>query len=85
MSFAYWNPALATQQRLLDPGTGRIESVTITALQASTIPVRGNPASVRGIRITGLQRPIDVWYLDNHWVGLDTTVRGGRKLSYRLP
>jgi hypothetical protein len=85
MSFAYWNPALATQQRLLDPGTGRIESVTITALQTTTIPVRGNPASVRGLRIAGLQRPIDLWYLDKDWVGLDTTVRGGRKLSYRLP
>ncbi len=85
MSFAYWNPALATQQRLLDPGTGRIQSVTITALHASTIAVHGNPASVRGLRITGLQRPIDLWYLDNDWVGLDTTVKGGRKLSYRLP
>ncbi len=84
MSFAYWNPQLAMQARLLDPGTGRIEPVTITALPASMVPVRGNPVSARGLRITGLKRPIDLWYLDNDWVGLDTTVKGGRRLSYRL-
>jgi hypothetical protein len=84
MSFAYWNPAVATQTRLLDPGNGRIRNVAITALPASLLPVRGSTVSARGLRITGTPRPIDVWYVDNNWVGLDTTVKGGRKLSYRL-
>lgn len=83
-SFAYWNPGhLATQTRLLNPGTGHIEPVTISTLPASTIDVRGAPTTVTGLRIVGLKSPIDVWYADGHWVGLDTAV-DGRMLRYRL-
>lgn len=84
MSFAYWNPQLAKQHQLLDPGTGQIEPVTITALPASTIQVRGKSVAVTGLRISGLPRPIDVWYAGEQWVGLDTSVEGGRLLTYRL-
>jgi hypothetical protein len=84
-SFAYWNPRqLANQQQLLDQGTGRIQPVTITPLPATRIDVRGNPTTVTGLRISGLKAPIDVWYADDHWVGLDTTAEG-RALTYRLP
>jgi hypothetical protein len=82
MSFAYWNPALAGQQRLLDPGSGRIESVAIDTPPA--VPADLGLQPVRGLRISGLAQPIDVWYVGNRWVGLDTIVSGGRRLSYRL-
>jgi hypothetical protein len=87
LSFAYWNPThLATQRQLLDPGTGRIEPVTITRLAASSVPVRGATTAVTGLRIAGLKHPIDVWYDSaGHWVGLDTSVEGNRRLTYRLP
>ncbi len=85
MSFAYWNRALATQRQLLDPGTGRIETVTITELPTGPIEVHGQHVAASGLRITGLPHPIDVWYANDRWVGLDTTVDGGRRLSYRLP
>jgi hypothetical protein len=87
LSFAYWNPAqLAAQRKLLDQGTGRIEPVSIAALPASTIDIHNMPTPVTGVRISGLKHPIDVWYTaGNRWVGLDTTVEGGRKLTYRLP
>jgi Domain of unknown function (DUF6134) len=85
VSFAYWNPGqLARQRQLLDQGTGRIEPVTISALPATTIEVHGEPTSVTGLRISGLKAPIDVWYMNERWVGLDTTADGGRKLAYRL-
>lgn len=84
MSFAYWQPALASQRVLLDPGTGRLESVVIEPLPPATLEVQGTPRSVRGLRISGLPRPIDVWYEGTRWVGLDTVVSGGRRLSYRL-
>lgn len=84
MSFAYWNPSLATQRALLDPGTGRVEAVRITPLPETKIEVAGQEAPVRGLRIAGLKQPIDVWYQGDRWVGLDTQVDGGRKLSYRL-
>jgi hypothetical protein len=85
MSFAYWNPQLAKQNRLLDPGTGRLESVTISSLPARSIEAQGKPVAVTGVRIAGLERPIDIWYAGENWVGLDTEVRGGRKLTYRQP
>ena len=83
MSFAYWNPRLARQSRLLDPGTGRVETVTITDAPATTLQLRGKQVTARGVRISGLTHPIDVWYVGDEWVGLDTTVGSGRRLSYR--
>lgn len=84
VSFAYWNPTrLAAQKRLLDPGTGRFETVVVSTLPASRIKVRGASTTVTGLRIEGLKTPIDLWYADGHWVGLDTEV-DGRRLSYRL-
>lgn len=83
-SFAYWNPGhLATQTRLLNPGTGRIDPVVISTLPGATIDVRGAPTTVTGLRIGGLKNPIDVWYADGQWVGLDAAV-DGRVLRYRL-
>jgi hypothetical protein len=85
MSFAYWNPqALARQSRLVDPGTGRIEAVEVQPLAATTLAMQGRRVAVTGLRLNGLKHPIDLWYSDGHWVGLDTTVDGGRKLAYRL-
>lgn len=84
MSFAYWNPALAVQTRLLDPGSGELQSVVMEVPQASPADLRGQLQPVRGLRIGGLAQAIDVWYAGERWIGLDTTVRGGRHLSYRL-
>jgi hypothetical protein len=84
MSFAYWNPAIATQGRLFDAGTGVLRAVQVTALPPTTISVRGAPVAARGLRIAGLPQPIDVWYDGDTWIGLDTFVRGQRRLSYRL-
>lgn len=83
MSFAYWNPALATQTRLLDPGSGRVAPVEVDTITAAPADLR-QPTPVRGLRIRGLPQPIDVWYAGERWVGLDTFVSGGRRLSYRL-
>ena len=84
MSFAYWNPALAEQKSLLDPGSGRIEPVVMASVAAVPADLDAQAQPVRGLRIRGLPQPIDVWYAGDRWVGLDTTVSGGRRLSYRL-
>ncbi len=86
MTFAYWNPALKSQTRLIDPQTGKLESVQVKSNGGGTIDVHGKPVEATGFRITGTKHPIDVWYgPQGDWVGLDSTVAGGRKLSYRLP
>lgn len=85
MSFAYWNPALGQRSTLLDPGSGRLESVGFQVLPPSTVDVRGSPTLVRGLRLLGLPHAIDLWFRGDDWVGMDTTVAGGRRLRYRLP
>jgi len=84
MSFAYWNPALRSQQRLLNSQTGRIEPVRITPIGAATLDLGERAVDATGWRIAGLPQPIDVWYSpQGDWIGLDTRVDGGRLLSYR--
>ena len=84
MSFAYWNAALFSQRKLLDPGSGRLESVRIRPVQATELAGAPGGSAARGWRIEGLPAPIDVWYEGDQWVGLDTVVGGSRRLSYRL-
>lgn len=84
MTFAYWNPALRTQTRLLDPQTGRLESVRIAVVGQETIPLRGQPTPATRVRIDGPKQPIDIWYSEQgDWLALQSTVAGGRKLVYR--
>jgi hypothetical protein len=86
MSYAYWNPALRRQSRLVNPQTGRIDPVTVTPIAAQTLDVHGAPTQAQGIRIGGPADTIDVWYTpQGDWIGLDSTVADGKKLSYRLP
>lgn len=85
MSFAYWNPAVQTQTRLLNAQTGKLEKLQITRVGSGEIDVRGLPTVATRWRITGATNPIDVWYsAAGDWIGLDSTVGGSRKLSYRL-
>ena len=85
MSFAYWNPAVQTQTRLLNAQTGKLEKVQITRVGSGEIDVRGQPTVATRWRITGATNPIDVWYsAAGDWIGLDSTVGGSRKLTYRL-
>ncbi|MEZ5649764.1 MAG: DUF6134 family protein [Burkholderiaceae bacterium] len=83
-SFAYWDPRLDRHRLLLDPGTGQMTAVSFEDLPPREIEVAGRPIAVRGMRILGAAQPIDVWYDARGWAGLDTTVAGDRRLSYRL-
>jgi hypothetical protein len=85
MTFAYWNPAIQTQTRLLNAQTGRAETVQVSRAGNGSVEVRGQRVAATRFRITGLAQPIDVWYsAQGEWIGLDSLVAGGRKLSYRL-
>ena len=85
MSFAYWNPEILRQSRLLNSQTGEYEAVKITALGDASIMVRGTPTAATHYRITGPKNPIDLWYsAAQEWLALESTVAGGRRLRYRL-
>lgn len=85
MSFAYWHPAMRTQTQLLNAQTGRYEAVRIRRMGSGTLAVRGQQQAAERWRIEGPEHPLDVWYTSaGDWVGLDSTVGGGRQLRYRL-
>ena len=84
-TYAYWDPALPQRTQLLNPQTGRLEAVKFDPPVAGSIDVRGVATAARRIRLTGPEQPIDLWYAPSGaWIGLDSTVAGGRKLTYRL-
>lgn len=87
MTYAYWNPAMRSQTRLLDPQTGRVDAVKVERVGDGHIAVHGAEVEAVDWRITGGESPVDVWVSPaGDWVGLDSLVSGGkRKLSYRLP
>ena len=85
MSFAYWNPEILRQTRLLNAQTGQYEAVTIAAMGEEKITVRGAPVQAKRYRITGPKNPIDLWYgPDNNWLALQSTLEGGHRLRYAL-
>jgi hypothetical protein len=85
MSFAYWNSAIRTQTQLLNAQTGLLQAVQVTRMDTGAVDVRGRETTATRWRISGPASPVDVWYTaDGDWVGLDSTVAGGRQLSYRL-
>ncbi|UUX94400.1 DUF6134 family protein [Aquabacterium sp. J223] len=86
MSFAYWNPAIRQQPRLLNAQTGALEPVKIERAGTGTVEVRGQAVPAVRWRISGPKQPIELWEsaADGAWIGLDSTVSGGKRLSYRL-
>jgi hypothetical protein len=85
MSFAYWNPQILRQSRLLNAQTGEHEAVSISALGEESIAVRGAQVPARRYRISGPKNPIELWYsATGEWLALASTLEGGRRLQYRL-
>jgi len=49
------------------------------------LTVRGEPVAAYRYRLSGEDLKIDLWYSpDNHWLALESTLEGGRKLRYRM-
>jgi hypothetical protein len=45
MSFAYWNPAIRTQAKLLNAQSGKLEAVQVSRAGSGTVEVRGQPVA----------------------------------------
>ncbi|EYC50939.1 hypothetical protein AZ34_07545 [Hylemonella gracilis str. Niagara R] len=84
MSFAYWNPRMLRQTRLLNSQTGLWQDVRIDARGEETLAVRGTPIKTRRYALRGEDLQIDLWYTDaDDWVQLESRVAGGRTLRYQ--
>ena len=87
MTYAYWNPAMREQRRLLNPQTGKVDAVKVVRVGSGHVTVGGKDVAATDWRVTGGESPIDVWISESgEWVGLDSMVSNGKhKLTYRLP
>ncbi len=85
MSFAYWNPAMLKQSRLLNSQDGKFLEVAVQPLGTESITVRGANVSASRYALVTEKFRIDVWYsTDGEWLALESAARGNRKLRYRL-
>jgi hypothetical protein len=85
MTFAYWNPRMLRQTRLLNVQTGEYTNVTVTPAGEELILVRGQPTSARRYALRGEKIAIDLWYsADGDWLALESTTAGGRRVRYQI-
>jgi hypothetical protein len=87
LTFAYWNPAMLKQTRLLNSQDGEHVEVKITDAGADSILVRGVKTAARRyeLRSTNQKLAIDLWYSpSNEWLALESMTERGQKLIYKL-
>lgn len=87
LTFAYWNPAMLQQTRLLNSQDGEYVEVKITDAGADSIVVRGvqTPARRYELRSTNQKLSIDLWYSpSDEWLALESKTERGQKLIYKL-
>ena len=90
MTFAYWNPKILTQSKLLNPQNAEYLNTNIKQLGTETIEVKGKPTETAHYLLQGLSEGkiklnVDLWYDQNkNWVALQSTTPEGYKVSYKL-
>jgi hypothetical protein len=85
MSFAYWNPLMLQQTRLLNSQTGEYEQVIIKPMSATTLQISGKAQVAQQYRLTGKKLQIDLWYApDGTWLALESMTERGARLRYVL-
>jgi hypothetical protein len=85
MSFAYWNPAMLEQPRLLNVQTGELTDVRIEPLGQESVRVRGAATNARRYALHAPKFRIDLWYAPGEgWVQLESRTESGRMLRYEI-
>lgn len=85
MTFAYWNPKMLQQDRLLNPQTGEWLDVVIRRMGRETIEVRGQQQAALRYRLTAPKMQIDLWYSEDYrWLALESKTPEGYLISYKL-
>jgi len=84
MSFAYWNPRILGETRLLNPQTGEVLPVTVTPHGDELVTAGGQRLAATRHRLAGPGLEIDLWYAGGSWIALEAPAAGGRRLRYEL-
>lgn len=84
MTFAYWNPKILQQKKLLNPQTGEYLSTNISYVGKDTILVKGENVKADQYKIVTSKFKINIWYgLDGQWLALRSLTPDGR-IDYAL-
>jgi hypothetical protein len=82
-TFAYWNPSLLENTKLLNAQTGILETVTFKLIGEDTITVRGQPVTALHYQLHNPKFNIDLWYTSSRkWLALESTTESGARLRY---
>jgi len=82
-TFAYWNPSLLENSKLLNAQTGILQTVTFKLIGESSIAVRGQPVTALHYQLHNPEFSIDLWYSSNReWLALESTTESGARLRY---
>jgi len=86
MNFAYWDPRILQQPKLLNPQTGEYLDIKVEALEDDDVEVGNRTRAANAYRITAKGMRIDIWYAkdDQQWLALESLAKGGRTLRYEL-
>jgi hypothetical protein len=84
-TFAYWDPAILQRDRLINAQNGAHVEVSARSLGTEEIQVGDRSIPAQAWVLEAEERTIKLWYDDQgRWLGLESTVEGGRTLRYRL-
>jgi hypothetical protein len=86
MSFAYWNPEILNQDRLLNAQTGEFVDVEVSFMGREKITIGSRPVDAQRYRLEAEGRQITLWYSaqGRHWLGLEVITDDGYELRYEL-
>jgi Family of unknown function (DUF6134) len=90
MTFAYWNPKILDQSKLLNPQNAEYLDTTFTKLGAAKIDVKGKPTETTHYKLSGALKGvkklnIELWYNQaNEWVALKSVTPEGYNIIYKL-
>ena len=90
MTFAYWNPKILSQSKLLNPQNAEYLDTHFEKLANESIMVKGKPTDTTHYKLTGslegkTKLNIELWYnQNNEWVALKSTTPEGYNIIYKL-
>ena len=90
MTFAYWNPKILTQTKLLNPQNAEWLDTKFTKLGSETIEVKGKNIEATHYKLDGSlvgknKLKIQLWYnANNDWVALQSITPEGYIINYKL-
>lgn len=90
MTFAYWNPKIIQQAKLLNPQNGEWLDTKFTNLGIETIDVKNKKVEASHYKLDGSlngksKLKIELWYsANNEWLALKSITPEGYTINYKL-